>query len=275
MPDSSELGLAAVIALAAMTAVVALAWSKPVSAAERWLRRREGGPSRRVTGEALLMRSADLIGSAPGRLAAMGAGVMAVAAAGAAGGLAGWILAGPGFAPPSVLAGIAAMAGLLVRRAATHRSAARERRLGELVPLLELLNLELSGGAAPIPALEAVLAHARSELAGEIRAQLIGSRVAGSAPFDVRLTALGDRHGLSELSSLGMILGLSRDYGSGVADSVRALAADLRRARRRRLIGQSRRALNRVLVPAAAGILLPFMAILLYPAVVGLMVGLR
>jgi hypothetical protein len=74
---------------------------------------------------------------------------------------------------------------------------------------------------------------------------------------------------------MAMILGLSRDYGSGVGHGIRALAADLRRARRRRVIELSRGALNRVLVPAAVGILLPFMAILLFPAVAVLMRSLR
>ena len=108
-----------------------------------------------------------------------------------------------------------------------------------------------------------------------MRAQLIGSRVAGSASLDGRLAALGDRLGLPALHSLAMILGLSRDYGSGVGEGVRALAADLRRARRRRVIEVSRAALNRVLIPAAVGVLLPFMAILLFPAVAVLVRSLR
>ena len=43
-------------------------------------------------------------------------------------------------------------------------------------------------------------------------------------------------------------------------------AAELRREERRSLIAASRRALNRILVPAALGVLAPFMGILLYPA---------
>jgi len=156
------------------------------------------------------------------------------------------------------------LAGVRRRAGAGRR---RERLLGQLIPLLELVSLELSGGAPPMLALEGVLARSRSELAAELRLQLIGSRVAGSAAFDARVAALGERLGLPALQSLAMILGLSRDYGSGVGQGVRALAADLRRARRRRLIEISRSALNRVLIPAAIGVLLPFMAILLFPAI--------
>ncbi|HEX6547241.1 MAG TPA: hypothetical protein VF134_00685, partial [Candidatus Dormibacteraeota bacterium] len=63
------------------------------------------------------------------------------------------------------------------------------------------------------------------------------------------------------------VLATSRDYGSGVSHGLHAIAVDLRRAQRRELISTSRRALSRVLVPAAVGVLLPFMAVLLYPAV--------
>jgi tight adherence protein C len=139
--------------------------------------------------------------------------------------------------------------------------------LAQLGPILELVSLELSGGAPPMLALEAVLARSGSELARAMRAQLIGSRVAGSTAFDNRLDALGERLDLQPLHAMAMILGLSRDYGSGVGQGVRALAADLRRSRRRRVIELSRGALNRVLIPAAVGVLLPFMAVLLFPAV--------
>ena len=168
-----------------------------------------------------------------------------------------------------------AVIGLLAHQLLRAAHIRRELLLGQLGPILELVSLELSGGAPPMLALEAVLGRTRSELAAAMRAQLIGSRVAGSASFDGRLTMLGDRLELPALHSMAMILGLSRDYGSGVGQGIRALAADLRRARRRRVIELSRGALNRVLVPAAVGVLLPFMAILLFPAVAVLMRSLR
>jgi len=114
--------------------------------------------------------------------------------------------------------------------------------------------------------LESILFQSDCELAATLRTQLILSRVAGSLPFEARLSELAARHGLAPLDSLAMVLALSRDYGSGVGQGLRALAADLRRVQRRELIASSRRALNRVLLPAAVGVLLPFMAILLYPA---------
>src|SRR5713101_923237 len=54
-----------------------------------------------------------------------------------------------------------------------------------------------------------------------------------------------------------------------------ALATDLRRSQRRDLIEHSRRALNHVLLPAAVGVLLPFLAVLMFPAVTALQRNLR
>jgi hypothetical protein len=51
---------------------------------------------------------------------------------------------------------------------------------------------------------------------------------------------------------------------------VRALAMDLRHAQRRELIAHSRRALNHVLLPAGVGVLLPFLGVVMFPAVTAL-----
>jgi hypothetical protein len=197
--------------------------------------------------------------AALGALAALGSGAAAMIAVGIVSDPISGLVVGTGTT--------VAVVGLLVHRLVRAAMVRRELLRGQLGPILELVSLELSGGAPPMLALEAVLGRARSELAMAMRAQLIGSRVAGSASFDGRLAMLGDRLELPALHSMAMILGLSRDYGSGVGQGIRALAADLRRARRRHVIELSRGALNRVLVPAAVGVLLPFMAILLFPAV--------
>ncbi len=202
-----------------------------------------------------------------GALAALGSGAAAAVAVA--------LLRDPQSGLAAGAATMVAVVGLLANRLVRAAQVRRELLLGQLGPILELVSLELSGGAPPMLALEAVLGRARSELSMAIRAQLIGSRVAGSASFDGRLAMLGDRLELPALHSMAMILGLSRDYGSGVGQGIRALAADLRRARRRHVIEVSRGALNRVLVPAAVGVLLPFMAILLFPAVAVLMRSLR
>jgi Flp pilus assembly protein TadB len=162
---------------------------------------------------------------------------------------------------------------LLVLRGAINR---RRRRLeGELVPLLELFTLELSGGGGPISALGAVTMQVQGELAADLRRLLIASQVAGSASFESRLVEYSERLEMPAVASLATILAASREYGTGVVQGVRALATDLRRAQRRALIAHSRRALNHVLLPAAVGVLLPFLAILMFPAVTALQHNLR
>ena len=154
--------------------------------------------------------------------------------------------------------------------------ARRRRRLArELAPLLELFVLELGGGGSPTSALGSVTMQLDGELAAELRRLLIASHVAGSASFEARLRDYADRLRLPALGSLATVLTASREYGTGVTQGIRALAADLRRDQRRELIAHSRRALNHVLFPAAIGVLLPFLAILLFPAVTSLQRNLR
>jgi Flp pilus assembly protein TadB len=151
----------------------------------------------------------------------------------------------------------------------------RRRMAGELVPLLELFTLELSGGGSALAALGSVCVQVESELAIDLRRMLIASQVAGSASFEARLIDYADHHDIAALSSLATILAASRDYGTAASQGVRALASDLRRAQRRELIAQSRRALNHVLLPAAVAVLLPFLGVLMFPAVSVLQRSLR
>jgi Flp pilus assembly protein TadB len=157
--------------------------------------------------------------------------------------------------------------GAVVRR--------RRRLAGELVPLLELFTLELSGGGSALAALGSVCVQVESELAIELRRMLISSQVAGSASFEARLLEYAGERELAALGTLATILAASRDFGTAASQGVRALATDLRRAQRRELIAQSRRALNNVLLPAAVAVLLPFLGVLMFPAVSVLQRSLR
>jgi Flp pilus assembly protein TadB len=151
----------------------------------------------------------------------------------------------------------------------------RRRYLEELVPLLELFTLELSGGGSALAALGSVCVQVESELAGDVRGMLIASQLAGSTSFEARLVEYAEKHEIAPLSSLATILAASRDYGTAASQGVRALATDLRRTQRRELIAQSRRALNNVLLPAAIAVLLPFLGVLMFPAVSVLQKSLR
>jgi Flp pilus assembly protein TadB len=151
----------------------------------------------------------------------------------------------------------------------------RRRFSGELVPLLELFTLELSAGGSALAALGSVCVQVESELAIDLRRMLIASQVAGTASFEARLIEYAEVHEIAALSSLATILAASRDYGTAASQGIRALATDLRRAQRRELIAQSRRALNNVLLPAALAVLLPFLGVLMFPAVSVLQRSLR
>jgi tight adherence protein C len=154
--------------------------------------------------------------------------------------------------------------------------ARRRRRLSaELVPILELFTLELSGGGSALSALGSVTVQVDGELAADLRRMLITSQVAGSPSFESRLLEYSDRFEIPALGSLATILAASREYGTGASQGVRALATDLRRAQRRELIAHSRHALNSVLLPAAVGVLLPFLGVLMFPAVSVLQRNLR
>lgn len=177
----------------------------------------------------------------------------------------------------AVMCGFGVLAGFALPLLALRSAIARRRRRleGELVPLLELFTLELSAGGSAISALGSVTMQVQGELAADLRRMLIASHVAGSSTFESRLVEYSERLDIRAIGSLATILAASRDYGTGVVQGVRALATDLRRAQRRHLIAHSRRALNHVLLPAAVGVLLPFLAVLMFPAVTALQGNLR
>ena len=152
----------------------------------------------------------------------------------------------------------------------------RQARLGrELAPLLELFILELGGGGSALSALGSVTLQIDGELARELRRLLIASNVLGSQSVESRLNELAAELEIPAVASLATLIAASREYGTSVAPGARALASDLRQSQRRELIAHSRRALNHVLFPAAIGVLLPFLCILLFPAVTTLQANLR
>jgi Flp pilus assembly protein TadB len=177
----------------------------------------------------------------------------------------------------AVLGLFGAVSGFAMCAVVLRSSIARRRRRleGEFAPLLELFTLELSGGGSALTALGSVCTQVQGELAADLRRLLIASHLAGSDSFESRLLDYSEQLEIPAVGSLATILGASREHGTGVVHGVRALAIDLRRAQRRELIAHSRRALNHVLLPAAVGVLLPFLAILLFPAITALRSNLR
>ena len=177
-----------------------------------------------------------------------------------------------GLAGAPVLVAIGLAGGIGLCSLALHSAiASRRRRLAaELIPLLELFTLELSGGGSALSALGTVSTKLQGELARDVRRFLIASQVVGSVPFESRLLRYSEHLDIPPIASLATILAASREYGTGALQGVRALATDLRHAQRRDLITHSRKALNHVLLPAGVGVLLPFLAVVMFPAVTAL-----
>src|SRR5713101_2749020 len=182
-------------------------------------------------------------------------------------GLSSGLLFGPTSAVALAIAGVLVGPAWLAYSLHAAVTARRARLARELAPLLELFILELGGGGSALSALGSVTLQVDGELAYELRRLLIASNVLGSQPFESRLSDLSTELQIPALASLATIIAASREYGTSVAPGVRALATDLRQAQRRELIAHSRRALNYVLFPAAIGVLLPFLCLLLFPAV--------
>jgi Flp pilus assembly protein TadB len=260
---------AAIGAGALCTGAVLVAAREPARADLAWLARKQmeiAAVMRVGAARRRLARALDRAGwsETPERIA-----VMAIAIALCLGAL--------GAAVSEIVAMFGVLGGCVAFAVALNAAFDRRRRRmsGELVPLLELFTLELSGGGSALSALGSVCVQVESELAIELRRMLIASQVAGSASFEARLIDYADQHEIPALSSLATILAASRDYGTAASQGVRALATDLRRAQRRELIAQSRRALNHVLLPAAVAVLLPFLGVLMFPAVSVLQRSLR
>jgi Flp pilus assembly protein TadB len=267
---------AAALAAGACTflGVLALGSGTPTAEAMEWLRRR-----REAARTAPAIRRRRRLGRAAPwlalRLERAGwaetperclLGTVAAALALASLGVAAGSLVGVPAAAAGALLGTAAGVGIAVQALRTAIHGRRRRLLAELAPTLELAGLELSGGSSALHALASVTRRTDGALAREVRL-LLAMSAAGGAGFETRLRQLGERLDLPPLVAVAAVMATSRDYGSGVSQGLSAIAVDLRRAQRRELIATSRRALSRVLVPAAVGVLLPFMAVLLYPAV--------
>ena len=287
MDDILRVGAALAAGSCVAVAVVAAASEGGAPGAQEWLLRRaresSDGPgvlrllSGRIPETPEVARLRSILGLTLARagwsdppLHLVGALALATSAVAAMATVAIAVLVSPGSAAAAGMLVLVVVPALFVHRLGSATTARRARLNAELAPVLELACLELSGGAKPRAALESVLFRSDCELARTLRTQLLLSRVEGSKSFEARLAGMAEELRLPALASLSLVLSLGRDYGSGVAHGLTALARDLRRVQRRALIADSRRALNRVLLPAAVGVLLPFMAILLFPALASL-----
>lgn len=126
--------------------------------------------------------------------------------------------------------------GVLVRdQVLTAAVTRREKRiLAEFPAVADMLALSLAAGEGTVAALDRVARITRGELSTEVRRALADARAGASV-----VTALGgvaDRTGLPSLQRFVDGIAVAIERGTPLAEVLRAQAADVREADRRRLI---------------------------------------
>ena len=165
-----------------------------------------------------------------------------------------------GAAIPVPTLGIAAH---LLRRASRRREAIA----GQLPILVDLMALEQSGGGIGARrAMELVVSRVGGDAASLLRGCLAGSAAAGTASLDDLLEQRAAQLGVPALGALAAVVRLQRREGISAAAPLGRLARSLRHRQRDDFTIRGKRALVTMLLPVATCILLPFVIIILYPA---------
>ncbi|MHB1523469.1 MAG: hypothetical protein ACYCS9_06890 [Candidatus Dormibacteria bacterium] len=170
---------------------------------------------------------------------------------------------------PVQLLMVVALPPLLV--AGCLRRSARRRRtsiLGELPLLVDLMALEQAGGGVGARrAMELVVARSGGPAAAIIRDCLTRSATPGSPPLDGELERAAAHYRVASLAALAAVVRIQRAEGIATGAPLGNLARGLRDRQLDRVTEEGRRALVAMLLPVAACILLPFILIVLFPAI--------
>lgn len=146
------------------------------------------------------------------------------------------------------------------------------RLLAELPTVAELLALAVGAGEGAGPALERVARGTRGALADELRATVADARA--GAPLTSALDALAGRTGLPALARFAEGVAVSLEWGTPLADVLRAQAQDVRAEGRRALMeGGGKREIAQ-LVPVVFVVLPVTVLFAVFPSLVVLRVGL-
>lgn len=170
---------------------------------------------------------------------------------------------------PVQLLAVVAVPPLIVA-GALQRSARRRRAsiLGELPLLVDLMALEQAGGGVGARrAMELVVARSAGPAAAIIRDCLTRSATPGSPPLDGELERAAAQYRLPAVAALAAVIRIQRAEGIATGAPLGNLARGLRDRQRDRVTEEGRRALVAMLLPVAACILLPFILIVLFPAI--------
>ena len=173
-----------------------------------------------------------------------------------------------GLLPPSA-AVLAVVAVPLVVAARVVQLASRHRRaiVDQLPILVDLMALEQGGGGVGArTAIELVVNRLDGEAAMLLRDCLTWSATAGTPQLDRQLEKAADRLGIPALSALAAVVRVQREEGVSTTSPLGQLARGLRDRQKDELLSRGRKALVTMLLPVALCILLPFVIIILYPA---------
>ncbi len=173
-----------------------------------------------------------------------------------------------GLIPASVILP-ASVVPVLVDLYRVLRAGARRRAaiFAQIPILVDLMSLEQSGGGVSSRrAMELVVSRVRGDAAAVLRTCLAGSATAGTPPLDAQLEQAAAELGIPPLAALAAVVRLQRQEGISTATPLGRLARGLRDRQRDDLTTRGRRALVTMLLPVASCILLPFVIIVLYPA---------
>ncbi len=177
-------------------------------------------------------------------------------------------LAAQGVLPVS-LALLVVLAVPLVVGARVLAIAGRRRRaiVDQLPILVDLMALEQGGGGVGArTAIELVVNRLNGEAATLLRDCLTASATAGTPQLDRQLERAATELGVPALSALAAVVRVQREEGVSTTSPLGQLARGLRDRQRDELLGRGRRALVTMLLPVALCILLPFVVIILFPA---------
>jgi Flp pilus assembly protein TadB len=155
------------------------------------------------------------------------------------------------------------IAAHLLRRASRRREAIA----GQLPILVDLMALEQSGGGIGARrAMELVVSRVGGDAAGLLRGCLAGSAATGTASLDELLEQRAAQFQVPALAALAAVVRLQRREGISAAAPLGRLARSMRDRQRDDFTIRGKRALVTMLLPVATCILLPFVLIILYPA---------
>jgi len=172
--------------------------------------------------------------------------------------------------PLLVLCAVAFAAGVLLREnRLTAQVNERERRiLAEFPTVAELLALAVAAGEGPVSALDRVVARSGGELSADLAGVLAQVRTGTSV--SAALDGLARRTGLPVVARFAEGMAVAIERGTPLAEVLRAQAADVREAGKRRLLEAGGRKEIAMMIPVVFLVLPVTVLFALFPGLISI-----